>query len=250
MSVRKRPAGPAHPRVSPGCRKKGQFRSPSLGLTGVLAAPRRRLSPASIRDLGPPDSPRVLRPDYCRIAFQQPVAFSTGKFAWLGPVTTHQLGNDTALLGGTAVAPGFKWKPAEPQPMGVFQEECSNIYQVLQEPRWNTHKESQPVDKGAVPAEESPTFSEEKSTPSWKLTSKLTLPKSQSPLTFEDVALYFSEEEWRIMTPEQKTLYFDVMGELYEDVTFLGLGPSFLIAHPATATVEYKEDTEFKILPI
>uniref|UniRef100_A0A4W2H7A7 Zinc finger protein 75D-like n=1 Tax=Bos indicus x Bos taurus TaxID=30522 RepID=A0A4W2H7A7_BOBOX len=138
-------------------------------------------------------------------------------------VTTHQLGNDTALLGGTAVAPGFKWKPAEPQPMGVFQGESSNIYQVLQEPRWNTHKESQPVDEGAVPAEESPTFSEEKSTPSCKLASKLTLPKSQSPLTFEDVALYFSEEEWRIMTPEQKTLYFDVMGELYEDVTFLGL---------------------------
>jgi hypothetical protein len=32
--------------------------------------------------------------------------------------------------------------------MGVFQGESSNIYQVLQEPRWNTHKESQPVDEG------------------------------------------------------------------------------------------------------
>ncbi|DAA13362.1 TPA: zinc finger protein 75D-like [Bos taurus] len=138
-------------------------------------------------------------------------------------VTTHQLGNDTALLGGTAVAPGFKWKPAEPQQMGVFQEECSNIYQVLQDPDWNTHKESQPVDKGAVPAEESPTFSEEKSTPSWKLASKLTLPKSQSPLTFEDVAFYFSEEEWKIMTPDEKTLYLDVMQELYEDVASVGL---------------------------
>lgn len=29
------------------------------------------------------------------------------------------------------------------------------------------------------------------------------------------------------MTPEQKTLYFDVMGELYEDVTFLGKESSF-----------------------
>uniref|UniRef100_A0A4W2BTP0 Zinc finger protein 75D n=1 Tax=Bos indicus x Bos taurus TaxID=30522 RepID=A0A4W2BTP0_BOBOX len=117
---------------------------------------------------------------------------------------THQLGNDTALLGGTAVAPGFKWKPAEPQPNGCVP---GRKFEYIP----------------AVPAEESPTFSEEKSTPSCKLASKLTLPKSQSPLTFEDVALYFSEEEWRIMTPEQKTLYFDVMGELYEDVTFLGL---------------------------
>lgn len=46
------------------------------------------------------------------------------------------------------MAPGFKWKPAEPQPVGVFQEACSNIYQVLQDPGSNTHKESQPVDKG------------------------------------------------------------------------------------------------------
>ena len=104
MSVRKRPAGPAHPRVSPGCRKKGQFRSPSLGLTGVLAATRRRLSPASVRDLRPPrpppDLPRVLRPDYCRIAFQQPVAFSTGKFAWLGPVSLKVI---TRIVPGTRV---------------------------------------------------------------------------------------------------------------------------------------------------
>uniref|UniRef100_A0A8C6DAV4 Zinc finger protein 75D n=1 Tax=Moschus moschiferus TaxID=68415 RepID=A0A8C6DAV4_MOSMO len=60
-------------------------------------------------------------------------------------VTAHELGKDTVPLGGTAVAPGFKWKPAEPQPMGVFEKECWNIYQILQEPGWNTHKETQPV---------------------------------------------------------------------------------------------------------
>lgn len=51
-------------------------------------------------------------------------------------------------MGGTAVAPGFKWKPAEPQTMGVFQKECWNTYQVLQEQLgWNTQKETQPVDE-------------------------------------------------------------------------------------------------------
>jgi hypothetical protein len=46
-------------------------------------------------------------------------------------------------------------------------------------------------------------------------------------LTFEDVALYFSEEEWKIMTPDEKTLYLDVMQELYEDVASVGKESSF-----------------------
>ncbi|XP_043315067.1 zinc finger protein 75D isoform X1 [Cervus elaphus] len=138
-------------------------------------------------------------------------------------VTAHELGKDTELLEETAVAPGFKWKPAEPQPTGLFQKECWNIYQILQDPGWNTHKETQPVYERAVPAEESLTFCEQKSTPSWKTASELTLPESQTQLTFEDVALSFSKEEWQIMDPNQKTLYIDVMQEIYKTVTSLGL---------------------------
>lgn len=44
------------------------------------------------------------------------------------------------------MVPEFKWKPAEPQPMGVFQKECWNICQVLQEQLGrNSQKETQPV---------------------------------------------------------------------------------------------------------
>uniref|UniRef100_A0A8C9QTL0 Zinc finger protein 75D n=1 Tax=Spermophilus dauricus TaxID=99837 RepID=A0A8C9QTL0_SPEDA len=90
-------------------------------------------------------------------------------------VTAHELGKETVLLGGTAVAPGFRWKPAEPQAMGVFQKQCCNIYQVLQELLgWHTHKETQPVYKRAV------------HTPQiLKMASELIWPESQVSCTFQ-----------------------------------------------------------------
>ena len=74
--VSKCPAGLPHPGVGPGCRQKAQFRSPSLGLTRVLAAPRRRLSPASVLDLGPRPPPP------CRVSCVQITAESPSNRRW------------------------------------------------------------------------------------------------------------------------------------------------------------------------
>ncbi|XP_012910510.1 zinc finger protein 205 isoform X4 [Mustela putorius furo] len=114
-------------------------------------------------------------------------------------------------LGATRESLHIKMEAEEPHPEGAWQGDGA-----LGTPSWvslsqGSKEKALFLPGGALPSPQIPVFSREGRTRDRQMAAALLTAWSQMPVTFEDVALYLSREEWGRLDHAQQSFYRDVL---------------------------------------
>ncbi|XP_047570355.1 zinc finger protein 205 isoform X4 [Lutra lutra] len=114
-------------------------------------------------------------------------------------------------LGAARESPHIKMEPEEPHPEGAWQGDGA-----LGTPSWvslsqGSKEKALFLPGGALPSPQIPVLTREGRTRDRQMAAALLTAWSQMPVTFEDVALYLSREEWGRLDHAQQSFYRDVL---------------------------------------
>lgn len=114
-------------------------------------------------------------------------------------------------MGATQESPHIKTEPQEPHPEGASQEDRAQVAQGWVSLSQGSKEKALLLPGGALPSPQVPVLSPEGRTRDQQMAAALLTAWSQMPVTFEDVALYLSREEWGRLDHTQQSFYRDVL---------------------------------------